>query len=80
MTGHTFLPGAATCTDCNTPASSPHQTACPGPQRPRPSGLLPEPGRRTMAADDIDTIHARMAELETERREALNQALTEGTE
>ena len=73
MSGHQFIANADHCVHCGTlKTNSGCQTVCPGPQR-RDMVLRPEPARREYAVEDIETIHARLAELRAEQQAAINQ-------
>jgi len=71
MTAHEFPGGAERCLHCGTRRANVGQTACPGPQR-HDAALRPEPARHRYASEDYDTIGSRVAELEAERKAAIN--------
>jgi hypothetical protein len=74
---HEWSPGNPRCIHCGTPSAIHSQQPQPCvPRWSQTEALRPEPARREYAIDAVDTIHARLAELEADRREALNR-LTE---
>ncbi len=70
MSEHAFSEADDRCVHCGTLRTqfeaAPDKSPCParGPTLP---GLRPEPALRKLAADDVDVISARMAELKAER-------------
>jgi hypothetical protein len=72
MLEHESSPGNPRCIHCGTLFAN--HAKVPQPCVPRWSGteaLRPEPARREYAIDDIETIHARLVELEADRRAVL---------
>ncbi len=77
---HDFPDGADRCARCGTlkEIHLRHPQNCVPQWGPGPDTTPPRPchtGQSTgdFAADDVDVIHARLIELETDRREALNR-------
>jgi hypothetical protein len=73
MSGHEFSVIDERCVHCGTLKTQHELKAQPCPRRAKvPSDLRPEPNLRQPAADDADTIHARIAQLKAEREAAWN--------
>ncbi len=75
MNDHQFSEADDRCIHCGTLRTqfeaAPDKSPCPV-RWPVPTGLCPEPALRKLAADDADTISARMAELKAAREAAWN--------
>jgi hypothetical protein len=67
---HEFSDADDRCIHCGTLKEHHERTPQPCPYRAAPSDLRPEPSLRVPAADDSDTISARIKELRAEREAA----------
>jgi hypothetical protein len=73
MSEHVFSPMDNRCIHCGTTKEHHERTPQPCPRRAEaPSSLRPEPAERKLAADDADTIHARLQELRAAREAGWN--------
>ncbi len=77
MSDHEFSETDQRCVHCGTLKAQHEQKAQPCPRASNSSELRPEPAVRRYAVNDIDTIHARLAELKTAREASWNNPTTD---